>query len=132
MSSGYNGLLILFDFFFVLSRILRNIRSHRPSNVAFFTFLHDLRWKQFYIHRQNFFWSKCETSWKFSIFSSFGRQLSENSGYAGSEHQVQTHLTEPPCACKDWCLTFKTSKSSLKLLRHLYNVVINNLKDFFR
>ena len=33
----------------------------------------------------------------FSICSSFGRQLCQNCGWAGSELYVQLHITEPPC-----------------------------------
>ena len=33
----------------------------------------------------------------FSICSSFGRQLCQNCGWAGSEPYVQSHITEPPC-----------------------------------
>ena len=34
----------------------------------------------------------------FSICSSFGRQLCQNSGWAGSEPYVPLHITEPPCS----------------------------------
>ena len=36
--------------------------------------------------------------WKFSISSSFGSQLSQECGWAGSEPYVRTHITEPPCS----------------------------------
>ena len=34
----------------------------------------------------------------FSICSSFGRQLCQNCGWAGSEPYVPSHITEPPCS----------------------------------
>ena len=33
----------------------------------------------------------------FFISSSFGSQLNQEFGWAGSEHGVRTHITEPPC-----------------------------------
>ena len=33
----------------------------------------------------------------FSICSSFGRQLCQNGGWAGSEPYLPSHITEPPC-----------------------------------
>ena len=41
------------------------------------------------------YWMMC--FWKCSITSSFGSQLSQECGWAGSEHYVHTHITEPPC-----------------------------------
>ena len=36
----------------------------------------------------------------FSICSSFGRQLCQNCGWAGSEPYSPSHITEPPCSLK--------------------------------
>ena len=37
----------------------------------------------------------------FSICFSFGRQLCQNCGWAGSEPYVPSHITEPPCLHRD-------------------------------
>ena len=44
----------------------------------------------------SFFW-KLLVFLCFSICSSFGRQLCQNCGWAGSEPYVRSHITEPPC-----------------------------------
>ena len=40
----------------------------------------------------------------FSICSSFGRQLGQNFGWAGSEPYVRSHITEPPCYMRSFFL----------------------------
>ena len=52
-----------------------------------------------FIHQ--FFWKLLEIL-GFSICSSFGRQLCQNYGWAGSERYVRSHITEPPCWRIDW------------------------------
>ena len=44
----------------------------------------------------SFFWKILEFLC-FSICSSFGIQLCQNCGWAGSEPYVRSHITEPPC-----------------------------------
>ena len=47
--------------------------------------------------------------WKLSISSSFGSQLSQGCGWAGSEHYVGTQISEP--ACFSWILVLSLSSS---------------------
>ena len=49
-----------------------------------------------FVHKPNFF-EKYMNFCCFFICSSFGRQLCQNCGWAGSEPFVQSHITEPPC-----------------------------------
>ena len=44
-----------------------------------------------------FFWDSQKLIVGFSICSSFGRQLCQNCGWAGSEPYVPSHISEPPC-----------------------------------
>ena len=46
------------------------------------------------------FWDSQKIIFGFSICSSFGRQLCQNCGWAGSELYVRSHITEPPCQFK--------------------------------
>ena len=49
-----------------------------------------------------FFFEKYLNFLCFSICSSFGRQLCQNCGWAGSEPYVRLHITEPPCINLSW------------------------------
>ena len=49
-----------------------------------------------FVHTPIFFWKILEFL-GFSNCSSFGRQLCQNCGWAGSEPYVRSHITEPPC-----------------------------------
>ena len=89
---------MLVDFFlFFLSLFLNNGKSPRPSKAAFFKLpLNDLIWTLLFIIIHQLF---LKNTWKFSICSSFGRQLNQKWGRAGSEHYLRTHIIEPPCFC---------------------------------
>ena len=49
-----------------------------------------------FVHTPVFFFEKYLNFLCFSICSSFGRQLCQNCGWAGSEPYVRSHITEPP------------------------------------
>ena len=58
------------------------------------TFIGPLAWH--YCIPMVVYWTTCMFL-KFLIFLSFGSQLSRESGWAGSEPYVRTHITESPC-----------------------------------
>ena len=90
---------------FVLTRFL-NIVISQQFNASILTPLSYLFSRLSYLHTQ-FFWKILGLFWVFSdsqktffgfsICSSFGRQLCQNCGWAGSEPYVPLHIAEPPC-----------------------------------
>ena len=82
---------------FVFARFL-NIGISDQSNALIFTPLSYLLWRLSFLSYTSFF-SFLKNSWFFCVFwicSSFGRQLCQNCGWAGSELYVRSHITEPP------------------------------------
>ena len=91
---------------FVLTRFL-NIDTLQQSNASIFTPLSYLLWRLSYRSYRifeekdlDFFGIRKKYFLGFSICSSFGRQLCQNCGWAGSEPYVPSHITEPPCCFK--------------------------------
>ena len=82
---------------FVFVRFL-NIGISHQSNASLFTSLTYLLWRLSFRSYTNFFFEKYLNFLCFSICSSFGRQLCQNCGWAGSEPYVRSHITEPPCS----------------------------------
>ena len=90
-------IVVVFGFFFVLYRSLINDNSHWPTNVALFTLISDLSWRQFFIHTPIIVDQYMRIFERCLFSSSFGRQSSQTCGYAGWEPYVRTHITELPC-----------------------------------
>ena len=102
---------------FVFARFL-NIGISHQSNASFFTPLIYLLWRLSFRSYTSFFKKKYLNFLCFSICSSFGRQLCQNCGWAGSELYVQSHFTEPPCIIESQIFllfhTFQTGDFSFK------------------
>ena len=98
-SKKWNSVLIVInacfflDFLFGSTLSLFDGRYHRPSHVLNNMFS-GLTWKPSQMDTPKIF-EQFMNYWK--IFFSFGRQLSQMGDWAGSEHFVQKHITEPPC-----------------------------------
>ena len=68
---------------------------------------------------------------KFPISSSFGRKLRQKSERAGSEHYVQTHITEPHClSYLGWSTRGNQFQLCLALLG-IKTLVANNDRTIF-
>ena len=101
---------------YVLSRSLSKRKFRRPSNMALFTLLSHLSLKKcFKIHTSIVF--EHLNFLKFSSSSSFGRQLSQKCGIAGSENYERTHITEPPASYQFGLKELNTLNSYLRVIK---------------
>ena len=83
----YVMIVVIIGLLLVLYRTLLNVSYHRPSNVFLVNLYIGFRLKWFFKWRHQ----------KLSISSSFGVRLSQKRNWAGSEHYVQTHISELLC-----------------------------------
>ena len=90
-----------------------------------------------FVHTSVFFFEKYLNFLCFSVCSSFGRQLCQNCGWAGSEPYVRSHITGPPCyfyICRK-AMNFKTKNilnfiALLKPRKIIYKYFLTNLNWF--